>query len=337
MTNQSISATPAGLAKEIKPGFTEIQFRGKAISAPSVTIENRTVVARGKWLKVASVHDEKSVEGRVVEDPQQFIERLAKSELKADIFTFPQRMTEPEPMYPYAFEWDNAAALPITTYEDWLGKKIGTDVKQNVKKAAKRGVVTRTVPFDDAFVRGIVEIYNESPTRQGRPFWHYGKGFEAVKNETAHCLERSEFIGAYFQDELIGFVKLLYVGQTADLVLIVSKQNHFDKKPTNALIAKAVEVCASKGIAYLLYAKFAYGNKANSSLADFKKRNGFEQIRFPRYYIPLTWKGRVAARLKLYRDIKEILPEQVIKAGVNLRSMLNKRARGTGKAEAATN
>ena len=130
------------------------------------------------------------------------------------------------------------------------------DVKQNIKKAAKRGVVVRVAPFDDQFVRGIVDIYNESPIRQGRRFWHYGKDFATVKAETAHCLERSEFIGAYVGDEMIGFVKLLRVGVANDLVLIVSKQTHFDKRPTNALIAKAVEGCAERGVRYLTYAKF---------------------------------------------------------------------------------
>jgi hypothetical protein len=119
---------------------------------------------------------------------------------------------------------------------------------------------------------------------------------------------------------MIGFIKLLRVGVTNDLVLIVSKQSHFDKKPTNALIAKAVEVCAQQGVPYLTYAKFAYGNKANSSLAEFKRRHGFEQINFPRYYVPLTLTGRLAVRFKLYRGLKEMLPEKAINFLVNTRA-----------------
>ena len=39
----------------------------------------------------------------------------------------------------------------------------------------------RRVPFDDALVRGISRIYDETPTRQGRRFWHYGKDLDAAK------------------------------------------------------------------------------------------------------------------------------------------------------------
>ena len=34
------------------------------------------------------------------------------------------------------------------------------------------------VPFTDDFVHGIMDIYDETPVRQGRSFWHYKKSFE---------------------------------------------------------------------------------------------------------------------------------------------------------------
>ena len=271
----------------------------------------------------------KSIPDEVVKDPESFLRELKAARSGADIFTFTQRLPDTQPKYSYPFELDNLAVVSVTTYEEWFNKRIGTDVKQNIKKASKRGVVVRVAPFDDQFVRGIVDIYNESPIRQGRRFWHYGKDFATVKAETAHCLERSEFIGAYVGDEMIGFVKLLRVGLTNDLVLIVSKQSHFDKKPTNALIAKAVEVCADRGVRYLTYAKFAYGNKANSSLVEFKRRHGFERIDFPRYYAPLTAIGRLAVRLKLYRGLTEMLPEKTLNALINARSWFYKHSSAT--------
>ena len=56
------------------------------------------------------------------------------------------------------------AALPITTFDDWMAHQIGPKVRNMVRKATKNGVVVREVPFDDALIRGIQEIYNESPT-----------------------------------------------------------------------------------------------------------------------------------------------------------------------------
>ena len=67
----------------------------------------------------------------------------------------------------------------------------------------------REVPFDDVLVKGIWEIYNETPVRQGREFPHYGKDLETVHREEATFLDRSVFIGAFLQERLIGFVKLV--------------------------------------------------------------------------------------------------------------------------------
>ena len=307
-------------AKSAGGEFVEIAVRGKKVKVSSVRVQDRTVAVTGQWLKIASVFDEEAVDGEVIQDAGSFLRDLARRKCGADIFTFCQRIPETQPKYSYPFEWDNSAVVPITTYDEWFGKRIGTDVKQNIKKSAKRGVVVRSATFDDQFVQGIVDIYNESPVRQGRPFWHYGKDFETVKAECAHCLDKSEFIGAYCGEEMIGFIKLLRVGVTNDLVLIVSKQSHFDKKPTNALLAKAVEVCAQKGVPYLTYAKFAYGNKANSSLAEFKRRHGFEQVNFPRYYVALTLKGRWAVKFRLYRSLKDMLPEKALNFLVKLRA-----------------
>ena len=158
-------------------------------------------------------------------------------------------------------------------------------------------MVVREIPFDDALVRGIHSVYNESPIRQGKRFWHYGKDLEAVRRMNGTFLDRSIFIGAYFQDNLIGFVKLVSDedrGQ-AGLMQIVSMIQHRDKAPTNALLAQAVRSCTERGISYLWYANFTYGNKQRDSLADFKRHNGFQKVGLPRYYVPLTGRGNSPA------------------------------------------
>jgi len=53
------------------------------------------------------------------------------------------------------------------------------------------------VPFDETLVRGIWEVYNESPVRQGKPNTHYGKDIETVYKEEATFLDHSIFIGAF--------------------------------------------------------------------------------------------------------------------------------------------
>ena len=68
---------------------------------------------------------------------------------------------------PMWFEWDNAAVIPITTYSEWLEKRIESSVRRAVKKAVKSGVTVRIAEFNDDLVRGIVNINNETPIRQG--------------------------------------------------------------------------------------------------------------------------------------------------------------------------
>jgi hypothetical protein len=95
---------------------------------------------------------------------------------------------------------------------------------------------------------------------------------------------------------------------------------HYDKRPMNALIAKAVEFCEREGITHFIYGQFVYGNKHQSSLLEFKRRNGFEQINFPRYYVPLTVKGEAFIRLKLYKGLGGLLPEPILQRVLSSRA-----------------
>jgi hypothetical protein len=155
-------------------------------------------------------------------------------------------------------------------------------------------------------------------------FWHYQKGFEAVQRENATFLDRSVFIGAYFNDELIGFIKMVAVGTTFATLQVISKKRHSDKKPMNALIGKAVQICEAKGVSHLVYGSFTY-NGHYSSLTEFKRRNGFEQVNIPRYYVPLSIKGHLALRANLHRGLAHCLPASVVSRLRALRTHLHGR------------
>lgn len=297
----------------IKGDFVEIRVEGKTLKVPSIEIDGRRIVASGKWLRIAALQDEELVEGETVKDPEALLRTLRQARFGADILTFAQPLTDTKPKHELYFEWDNAAIIPTTDFKGWW-EGLSQDTRRNVKKASKAGVSVQTVAYDDKLVQGIVDIYNETPVRQGRRFWHYGKSFDVIKNETATYLDRSEFLGAYFQGELIGFIKMVYVNQSAHILHILSKEKHSDKRPTNALIAKAVEICADKGLSYFVYCKYVYGKNDDNSLTEFKRRNGFEQLRYPRYYVPLTSKGKLVLQMNLHRGIVNLLPKSVFAA-----------------------
>ena len=291
--------------------WTEIMVKGRQIKVPFAEIEDRGVIVTGKWVRIATIEDEEFVEGASVVNPECFIGKLKEKRLGADIFTFAEPLENTNPRHDFYFEWDNAAVIRITDYKSWEGS-LSQDTRRNVRKAAKAGVILKAVAFDDNLVRGIVDIYNETPVRQGRRFWHYGKGFDVIKAEAGTHLDRSEFIGAFLGEELIGFIKMIYVNRGGHIVHILSKAAHADKRPTNALIAKAVEICAQRGLSHFVYCKYVYGKNEESPLTEFKRRNGFEQVLFPRYYVPVSAKGRFVLPLKLHHGVTNWLPKRCL-------------------------
>jgi len=319
-------------------GFKEISLRGKMVKVPAVEVEDRTVLALGRWVRMASIHDEVWLEGDGVRDPEAAIVKLT-GKLPADIFTFAQKLPDTQPKYAYRMEWDNIAAIPLTTYNDWWENKIPQESRKNVRRAGRRGVTSRVAELDDEFIRGIVEIYNETPIRQGKPFPKYGQDFQAVKRDVAQLLDRSVFIGAYHGTELIGFIKLVFIGKVASILSINSKNCHFDKRPTNILMAKAVEIAVERGMTHLIYGRYAYGNKAASPLTEFKRRNGFMQIDLPRYYIPLNWRGRLLMLVNAHRGLVGMLPAWLADFLVKARAWvygLRSRGGGSGAAKPET-
>jgi hypothetical protein len=279
----------------------------------------KEITIQGRLIRVASPELEKY---ELLTDPQAVIDNLRKCDIRIDIFTFMQIMPETLPKYPYPMEWDNLAVLLLSTFDHWWTEQIRSDARNRARQAEKKGVTVREVAFDDALVQGMWEVYNESPVRQGKPNAHYGKDISTVRREEMTFLERSIFIGAFLSGKLIGFVKLVTDDNRrhANLMNIVSMIKHRDKAPTNALIAAAVRSCAERGIQYLAYQNFTYGNKKPDSLTNFKEVNGFRRVNLPRYYVPLTPLGWTALRLGLHHRWVDRLPQPLLAKLRDLRS-----------------
>src|SRR5437762_5111023 len=290
------------------------EVNGKTVSFEYAKINGQTYGVTRGLLRVMSLEDDWYED---VNDPASVIAGLRESDSKADIFTFWQRLPDVEPKYHYHKEWESLAVLPVKSFDHWWNSQIRDKTRNMVRKARKAGIEVREASYDDAFVQGITDIFNETPVRQGRQFWHYGKDFETVKRQFSRFLFREELIGAYYAGELVGFAMLANAGKYGVLGQIISKIKHRDKAINNALIAKTIEKCETKQLPYLVY---AYWNE--NSLSDFKRHCGFECVKLPRYFVPLTLKGSLALKLGVHRDWKEAVPRQIKDPLKKLRSRL---------------
>jgi hypothetical protein len=226
----------------------------------------------------------------------------------ADMFSFLERKwcnTIPDTAKSWAKTEDNIALLQITTYDEWW-KNIGKKTRNMVRKAEKSGVRTMVVEPNEKLAEGIWKIYNETPIRQERAFPTYGISLPAVE-KYVFSPQNCTYIGAYLQNELVGFIRLVHAKNITILSQILSLQKHWDLAANNVLIAKAVEVCAGKGEKWLMYARM--GN--HPTLDRFKQSNGFTKLPLTRYHAPLTRRGKIAIKLRLHKRIEDELPASI--------------------------
>ena len=264
-------------------------------------IDGKEIAVSGRFLRTARLQGEYY---DCIDAPEGFLQKLKALPARADLFTFLQEIGEKTPKHPFHHEPESLAVLPISTYDHWWKKQINDKTRNMIRKAQKGGVELRVCALDNVFVQAIREIYNECPLRQGKPFKHYGKDLQTLRRDHATFQERSDFIGAFQGEEMIGFIKLVHGRSASSLMQIISKVAWRDKASTNALIAKAVEVCAQRGIPYL-----HYGIWSRRGIGEFKKHHGFLQHDIPRYYVPLGFRGRLALKLSLHRKLANYIPE----------------------------
>jgi hypothetical protein len=265
----------------------------------------RLVTRRKGFFKIASYKGALEYQRDFV-PTESFLEKLRERGI--DVFTFIERKwccPNPTPPKSWVKTDDNIALLHITNYNYWLDI-VGKKTRNMIRKADRSGIQIQIAQPSEQLAEGVWKIYNEIAVRQDRAFPHFGITLDAVR---ANVFSNTEefFIAAYFQNELVGFIQIAFGNRIAIISQILSLIKHFDKAVNNALIAKAIEICADRGVAWLMYGRI--GN--HPSLDVFKQNNGFTKFSLPRYYVSVTRNGQLALRLGLHRDLKDVLPDGV--------------------------
>jgi Acetyltransferase (GNAT) domain len=303
----------------------EIRIRGRWVAVPSLDVNGQRLYATGSWLRTAKVRGEELMEDEL-SNPDRYIDELkgtGKQPLRADIFTFTQKPPCTQPKYPYPFDWESVAAIQVVNFDNWW-QSLPQETRKNVRRSAKRGVVVKISVFDDKLIQDIRAVNDDSPFRQGMRNAYYGKSFEETRRLYGEFSGRCDFICAYHGEELIGFLHLVYRRGIASILNLTTKRSDFDKRPANSLVAEAVRICDAKGISYITYGLYNYGNKRDNPLREFKIRCGFAEILVPRYFVPLTWWGTICVKTRLHRGLIGILPHSAIIAAVRVRTLLYK-------------
>lgn len=297
----------------------QISMNGRMRQVEGFRLDDHMIIVKGRFVKIAQIFDEYWLPAEGLPDPNHVVQELRQTSCRPDLFTFVQRVPDTKPRFDFHMEWDNVAAIPVESYDWWFREQISPASRRNIKASEKKGVVVRAAEFNEEYVRGIMSIFNESPIRAGRTYWHYGKEFSAVEAENGTYRDRSTFLGAYLAGEMIGYMKIVWDIRSAAIMQILSKIQFLDRRPNNAMLSEAIRLCGEREVKYLLYEKFVYGTKGADSLTRFKEANGFVRMDLPRYYVPLTPKGSMALQLGLHRNTNDMVPHWLRKRLISFR------------------
>ena len=162
-------------------------------------------IRKKAFVKIA--HDIKEYEKNII-PTDEFIEKLSERDI--DIFTFLDRKwccPIPNPPSTWIKSEDNVGLLEIKDYDAWWSN-VGKKTRNMVRRAEKSGIKVAVIQPSEKFAEGIWKIYNETPIRQERAFPHYGEPLQTVTGNMFKA-QNSTFIGAFLQEELVGFIQII--------------------------------------------------------------------------------------------------------------------------------
>jgi poly-beta-1,6-N-acetyl-D-glucosamine synthase len=301
--------------------LVEVRSKGHWVKIPALYVNGDTLITKGKRLRIAKVRGEEMRE-KEIENPEIYLAALRSNQgrtLRADIFTFSQKLPVTQPKYSYPMELESVAAISLSKFSEWW-EELPQETRKNVRRSQKRGVSIAVRELDSDVVEGIRSVNDDTSTRQGAKNAYYKLSAEDTWERYGEFNDRCDFICAYAAQEMIGFLHLVYRGNVAAILNLTVKPTQSDKRPANALVAKAVEICESRGISHISYGLYNYGNKRDSPLREFKIRNGFREILVPRYFVPVTIWGKLCIKANFHRGLIGILPPSLISFGLRARA-----------------
>jgi hypothetical protein len=101
--------------------------------APAINIRGRFVYAG-------------SLEADIFDHPldvPRLLRTVREQDHVIDVFTLVQTLPHAEPEFDYPMEWDNVAAEPVSTFDNWRTRQIDRKTRNMVRKSVKQGIAVR--------------------------------------------------------------------------------------------------------------------------------------------------------------------------------------------------
>ena len=101
-----------------------------------MTVGDRELRVEGRLVRIARL----AAEGyEAVDDPGAMLDRLRRCGSRVDLFTFIQDVAGPVPTHRYPLEWDNVAAVPVSSIDHWGTWQVNDKVRNRVRHAGRPG------------------------------------------------------------------------------------------------------------------------------------------------------------------------------------------------------
>ncbi|HZY46794.1 MAG TPA: hypothetical protein VFE96_03250 [Candidatus Bathyarchaeia archaeon] len=222
----------------------------------------------------------------------------AKS-LGADVLVFCDRPWLGETVQFPLTDRVEVALLPFNNFDEWFAG-LKKDTRNEIRKGEKRGVENRIIKeFSVTEAQEIVDIFRESPFREGRYFegyhhWTLERVLESFKTN-------GEFITltAVYEGKIVGVARTKFRGQVAVINNLLSSLAIRRKiiGVSNSLLATQIKMLGDRGVRYLAYGKMG----VLGGLDHFRVSNGFQSAMVNYNYVLLTQKAKILAKFKIYQ------------------------------------
>jgi len=166
------------------------------------------------------------------------------------------------------------AVIKVPKTIDAYLKEIGAKSRNMNVKAQRNGIVSKIFDWNK-YLDDIYEINTSSIKRQGRAM---DKAYMQYPKKVNNLIEddfKIEFIGAFVEEKLVGYIELYIYGNFAMTNRILGHKDYLKFGVMNLMVKKCVEYGIENNIEYINY--LTMQNRKNNSLSAFKKRVGFRE------------------------------------------------------------